>query len=212
MTFLSLTSIESSLPGSSEDRVSSWYPWFYSAKIAATSLVAWWCRATWTDYQPWPGARAIVASVLVGVGVIVAWVGLDGLYPTFGLQGKRTGFNPWSLPPAGRFAFLTVRLFGLVALVPLIEELFWRSFLLRYVINPDFRAVPIGRVTPLAAVVTAIGFALAHPEWLPALLTGLAWAVWLGQTRSLATCLISHVTANMALGAYVLATGSWRFL
>jgi CAAX prenyl protease-like protein len=100
---------------------------------------------------------------------------------------------------------------GLAALVPLIEELFWRSFLIRWLIDQDFRRVPIGRVTPMAAAVTSVLFALAHPEWLPALLTGLLWAGLLWQTRSLSACVISHVVANLALGIYVIAAGDWKY-
>ena len=114
--------------------------------------------------------------------------------------------------PMGReSASTSVRLIGLVLLVPLIEELFWRSFLIRWLIDPDFRRVPIGRVTLFSAAATSVLFAVAHPEWLPALLTGLLWAWLLHQTRSLAACLISHVVANLALGIYVIQFGAWKF-
>ena len=106
---------------------------------------------------------------------------------------------------------MAVRLFGLVLLVPLIEELFWRSFLMRWVIDPDFPSVPIGRVTPLAALVTSVLFGFAHPEWLPGLITGFAWAWLVGQTRSVAACVVSHLVANLALGLYVLTRGAWKF-
>ena len=45
-----------------------------------------------------------------------------------------------------------------------------------------------------------------------ALLTGLAWAWLLWYTKSVAACFVSHVTANLALGIYVLATGAWKYL
>ena len=64
---------------------------------------------------------------------------------------------------------------------------------MRIVIDPEFERVPVGRVTPASAAVTSLFFALAHPEWLPALLTGLAWAWLLWKSKSLwpaspATC------------------------
>ena len=56
------------------------------------------------------------------------------------------------------------------------------------------------------------GFATAHPEeWLPAFLTGLAWAWLLHRPRSVSACVVSHMAANLALGVYVLATGAWKF-
>ena len=63
----------------------------------------------------------------------------------------------------------------------------------------------------MAAAVTSVMFALVHPEWLPALLTGALWAWLLWQTRSLAACVVSHATANLALGVYVIATGDWKY-
>jgi CAAX prenyl protease-like protein len=102
---------------------------------------------------------------------------------------------------------------GLVLIVPLFEELFWRSFVVRWIIEPDqFREVPIGRITPVAAAITAALFAVEHPaEWLPALLTGGLWAGLLWQTKSVSACFVSHAVANLGLGVYVLTTGAWKF-
>ena len=66
-------------------------------------------------------------------------------------------------------------------------------------------------MTAPAAAITSVMFALAHPEWLPALFTGFVWAWLLWQTRSLAACAVSHATANLALGLYVVATGDWKY-
>ncbi|HEU5117930.1 MAG TPA: CPBP family glutamic-type intramembrane protease, partial [Isosphaeraceae bacterium] len=63
-----------------------------------------------------------------------------------------------------------------------------------------------------AALITSALFALAHPEWLPALLTGLLWAGLLWWSRSVLACVLSHATANLGLGLYVLATGEWSYL
>ncbi len=158
-----------------------------------------------------PGVLPVILSVLAGLVVTALWVGLDGRYPSLPLMGQRAAFDPMRMSHAGRVGFYAVRLFGLVLVVPVIEELFWRSFLIRWVIEQDFRRVPIGQVTLFSAGVTSVLFALAHPEWLPALLTGLLWAWLLHQTRSLACCLISHATANLALGLYVIQTGAWKF-
>jgi CAAX prenyl protease-like protein len=149
----------------------------------------------------------------LGLVVWGLWVGLDGHYPTlkflFGQQ--RIGFDPMLMPPLPRSAFVFVRLLGLVIVVPVIEELFWRSFLMRWLIDLDFTRVPIGRVTWAAAGLSSGFFALLHPEWLPALVTGLLWAGLLWKTRSLSACALSHATANLALGIYVLATAEWKY-
>jgi len=66
-------------------------------------------------------------------------------------------------------------------------------------------------VTLQAALISSAIFASAHPEWLPAILAGLAWALLLGTTRSLRSCLISHGVANLGLGIWILATRAWSF-
>lgn len=187
------------------------YPIVYAGRVCLTAAAAWYFRATWSDLAPRPRPAAIAAAAVAGLAVFALWVGLDGLYPTFSFQGRRVGFDPGSLSPAARTAFVVVRMIGLVALVPLIEELFWRSFLIRWLIDADFQKVAIGRITPASTLLSALFFAAVHPEWLPAFLTGLIWAGLLAGTRSLSACVASHATANAALGVYVLFTGDWKY-
>ncbi len=206
-TFLLFTNLEGYLP-------LAWYPAAYAAKVVVVTAVVIACRSTWRDLRPWPSAGTLMLAVGIGLAVTAAWVGLDGLYPTTDSLGKRAGFDPGSISSvAGRLGFIAVRLFGLVLLVPLFEELFWRSFAIRYLVDPDdFTRVPVGKVTPMAAIVTAVVFAMAHPvEWLPAVLTGLAWAWLVYRTKSVSACVVSHVTANLALGVYVLTAQDWKF-
>ena len=210
--FLALTAAEGYLPTRGGGIDPLWYPVVYAIKVAIVSVLAWMCRSAWRDLVPRPSPGALALATALGLGVAALWVGLDGLYPELPfLGGKRSSFDPNAMPRAGMIAFVAVRLVGLVLLVPLIEELFWRSFLMRWVIDPDFARVPIGRVTPLAAAVTSVAFGLAHPEWLPGLITGLAWAWLVWQTKSISACVVSHAVANLALGLYVIATGDWKF-
>jgi CAAX prenyl protease-like protein len=211
--FLVLTGLEDFLPKQAGQPHGTWYPIGYSVKIAIVAILCLVGRWAWRDFLPLPGIRTMALAVALGLAVTVAWVGLESIpYPKLNLAGgHRQAFDPYSLPVGKRAAFLAVRLFGLVLLVPLMEELFWRSFLLRWVIDSEFRRVPIGRVTLGAAAVTSGLFAAAHPEWLPALLTGAAWAWLLWQTKSLFACFLSHAVANLGLGIYVLATHNWRF-
>jgi uncharacterized protein len=209
--YVAASGLESYLPQVDGRVHPVWYPLAYAAKLAVVMILAWYYRATWRDLRPRPRPAGAVLAVLCGVVVWALWIGLEGHYPTFGFLGKRSGFDPTPLAAGPRWAFILLRLFGLVVVVPVIEELFWRSFLLRWLIDPEFGRVEIGRVTPLAAVLSSVFFALVHPEWLPALLTGLLWAGLLWKTRSLSACVLSHATANLALGLYVLATADWRY-
>jgi len=209
--YVGLSGLENYLPRIDGQPSPAWYPLAYTAKLAIVVFLAWRYRSTWRDFRPAPTFRALMLAVVAGLLVWGLWIGLDGWYPMFPFLGSRVGFNAAGLVPGARWAFISVRMLGLVLIVPLIEELFWRSFLIRWLIDPDFWKVPIGRVTPVAAVVASALFALAHPEWLPALLTGLLWSGLLWRTKSLGACAVSHATANLALGIYVIVTGDWKF-
>jgi CAAX prenyl protease-like protein len=209
--FLALTALEGYLPTVAGQPSPTWYPIVYAVKVAVVIGLAWYYREAWSDLSPRPSLPSLALATALGLLVTALWVGLDGHYPGLPFLGQRTSFDPNVLSPVAKWGFIAVRMLGLAALVPLIEELFWRSFLMRWVINAEFEQVPIGRVTPLAAAVTSICFGLAHPEWLPGLLTGLIWAWLLHATRSVSSCLVSHAVANLALGLYVIATGDWKY-
>src|SRR3954454_19335531 len=138
LAFLALTALEGYLPQVDGRPHPSWYPVAYAAKIAVVTAVAWACRSAWRDLSPRPRPAGLALAVAIGLLITALWVGLDGLYPQFHSLGSRAAFDPYALPWAGRLAFLAVRLYGLVLVVPLVEELFWRSFLIRFVIDPDF--------------------------------------------------------------------------
>jgi uncharacterized protein len=209
--YIAIGGIESYLPRVEGHTDPVWYLIAYSTKVVIVGFVSWWFRATWRDLRPSPSAATLWLAAFIGLVVWLLWVGLDGLYPMLPFSGGRVGFDPYRLSPLPRAIFIVVRMAGLVLLVPLIEELFWRSFLIRWLIDQDFGRVSIGRVTPIAAVVSSVFFAMVHPEWLPALLTGLLWAWLLWWTRSLVACFVSHAVANLALGIYVIVTHDWKF-
>jgi uncharacterized protein len=209
--YVTLSGLEGYLPQVDKQPSPVWYPIAYAVKVALVAVSAWWYRSTWKDLRPFPTLPSLGLATLIGLLVFGLWVGLDGVYPALPGMGHRTAFDPGRLSTGFRWGFIVVRMAGLVVLVPVIEELFWRSFLIRWLIDQDFPSVPIGRVTPMAAVVSSVLFALAHPEWLPALLTGLLWAWLLRQSKSLSACVLSHVVANLALGIYVIASGDYKY-
>jgi CAAX prenyl protease-like protein len=91
-----------------------------------------------------------------------------------------------------------------------VEELFLRGFLMRYAVKEDFWSVPFGLLAPMAvaacslyAVATHPGEAVAALGWF-GIVSGIAAA-----TRRPIDCILAHAATNLALGAYVLATGAW---
>ena len=57
------------------------------------------------------------------------------------------------------------------------EELFWRSSLVRYIISPDFSKIPIGRFTWPSFLITAVLFGQEHNQLLADMLAGLAYTI-----------------------------------
>ena len=110
-----------------------------------------------------------------------------------------------------RWSFLVARFYGLVLVVPVLEELFWRSFLLRYVTTPEFTSLPVGQFSATAFWVVVALSAAAHPEWLAAAIANALFAWLLRCTRSLFAVIVSHAVTNAALGAYVVAAGQWQY-
>lgn len=159
-----------------------------------------------------------LASVGLGIAVFLIWIGPDVL---FGYRHSWLFENDLTGKAASRLSltlehsplFLTIRMVTSAALVPILEELFWRGWLMRWLIDSrDFRKVPLGAYQPLAFWVVAALFASEHgPYWEVGLLAGIAYNWWLVRTKNLADCILAHAVTNAALGIYVMAAGQWQY-
>jgi CAAX prenyl protease-like protein len=150
-----------------------------------------------------------LVSFAAGVVVFLLWIRMDWSFAT---QGTTQGFNPSFFENTTVRGLMTItRLVGAVLVVPVMEELFWRSFLVRYIIDQEFAKVPIGRFTWPSFLTTAILFGLEHHLFLAGVMAGIVYNLLLYYTRSIALCIIAHAVTNLALGIYVLATGKWYF-
>jgi len=148
-------------------------------------------------------------SVSVGLLVCVIWVAIDGFYPH--LSTPQT-FDPTTeMGGVTLLAWVAVRLFGAAVVVAVMEELFWRGFLLRWIIKQDFLSVSLGTLTWTSFTVTSVLFAVEHNRWLAGLLAGVIYNLWLYRTRSLYACIVAHGVTNLALGVYVLIFRDWAF-
>ena len=97
-------------------------------------------------------------------------------------------------------------------IVPVVEELFWRGWLMRWLINNDFERVPLGTYAPFAFWITALMFASEHgPYWDVGLMTGAIYNLWMIRSKSLADCVLMHAVTNGILSVYVIASGQWQY-
>ncbi|MFA7061879.1 MAG: CAAX prenyl protease-related protein [Pedobacter sp.] len=145
----------------------------------------------------------------VGVLVFVLWIQMDW---TLGASATPPGFNPELLPSVAVRTIMTFfRVVGAVLVVPLMEELFWRSFLIRYIIDNNFEKVRIGTFTWTSFLLTVVLFGLEHNYILAGIMAGIFYNLVLYKTRSLAQCVLAHAVTNLALAIYVVSTGKWQF-
>jgi CAAX prenyl protease-like protein len=152
---------------------------------------------------------ATLATCAVGLLVFVLWINMTW---TLGASGTPQGFNPGLLPEGpGQIVMTLFRIAGAVLVVPLMEELFWRSFLIRYIIVKNFDSVTIGTFTWGSFLVTVVLFGLEHNFFYAGIMAGIVYNLLLYRTRSLAHCVLAHAVTNLALAVYVVATGKWQF-
>ena len=149
----------------------------------------------------------ILASLVVGVGVFVVWIVPDLLFPAYRDAGASFPEEARADPLA-----LALRAARAVLIVPIVEELFWRAWLPRWVINHDFRAVPMGTYTPFAFGITAVLFAVEHGQyWDVGLAAGVIYNAWMWRTKRLGDCILAHAVTNGCLAAYVIGAGEWQY-
>jgi uncharacterized protein len=161
--------------------------WLYGAQVLAVSamLALWWREYGELARQTRPTWLEGLAAITVGLVVFVLWIHLDAPWMRLGFE-PAPAFVPLNKAGELDWPLIAARLAGAALLVPVMEELFWRSFLMRWVQSPQFEAVPPRSVGVRAVVVSTFLFVLAHTLWLAAVTNG-------------------------ALGLWVLKTGEWQF-
>lgn len=157
-------------------------------------------------------------SIGLGIVIFAVWVGPDLLFPgyrdsilfTNSLLGKPESTLPLELRTD--IWFLVIRCIGTALIVPIAEELFWRGWLIRVLVDRNFESVPIGKVDRFAFWTVALLFASEHGSyWDVGLIAGILFNVWLVRTRCLSDCIVAHAVANALLAAYVIQRGQWQF-
>jgi uncharacterized protein len=158
-----------------------------------------------------------LASIALGIAVCALWIAPDSLFPGWRghwlFQNPVTGHLKNSIAPGELTGImLALRTARAALLVPILEELFWRGWLPRWIQDPHVERVPLGRYTPLAFWATAALFAAEHgPYWEVGLLCGIIYNWWMRRTRSLGDLILVHAVTNLALSLYVIGTARWEF-
>lgn len=188
--------------------------WEFPVRVAALAAVLILFSRRVIDFR----TKLPVQSILLGLAVFAIWIAPDTLFPQWRqhwlFQNSLTGGLKSSIPTdlLNDGLVLFFRTIRAVVLVPIIEELFWRAWLMRWIIDPDFSKIPLGAYAARAFWITAILFASEHgPYWEVGLVTGVLYNWWMVKTRSLGDLILTHAVTNGALCAFVVTTRRWEY-
>lgn len=182
--------------------------WIFPAQtIVCAALLVWFWRA----YDFRRIARPLFTCA-IAIAVFVLWISPQQF---FGVPPRTDGFNPdvFAAQPAAYWFTVVLRFVRLAIVVPFVEEIFWRGFLLRYFINDDFEKVPLGAFSWLSFIAVTIGFTLVHSpaDWPAAAITGMLYNLVAYRSKSLASCVLAHAITNFLLGLWIMQTKQWGF-
>ena len=183
----------------------SGFNYLYPLRVIAVAAVLWSLRR---HYRPGPQPLSVVG---IGIGVVTFLVWM-ALAPADGLEDaeKVAAMDPAQLGQPWALLWLLFRLAGYTITVPIAEELAFRGFLPRRLIDDDIERVPVGTFTWLSFLASSLAFGVMHgADWQRATLAGLAFALALYHRRRLSDAIVAHATTNAFLGGYVIATGAW---
>ncbi|SFL31859.1 hypothetical protein SAMN04488036_109108 [Shimia haliotis] len=135
-----------------------------------------------------PEAIAVLAGLVVGA----LWLVTAPVSPSDMTQ-----------PSAMWIAF---RLLGTIALVPVIEELFFRGYL-------QNRLLRGGLIwTVLALLLPNLFFGLLHERYVAGMLAGLVFGVLALRSRGLTNAIAAHGAANALIAIYAMITANWALI
>ena len=152
----------------------------------------------WKEYRL--KFKADFLSFFTGILIFFIWIIFNANNSLFGN----------TLYVASDLLSLSIKLIGFLLIAPLVEELFIRGFLIRFIINHDWQKVPIGKFTWPSFAITALLFGFSHNLWLAGIFAGILLNLLLYKQKRIESCIFAHFIANLSLAAYILATSSWH--
>jgi CAAX prenyl protease-like protein len=159
-----------------------------------------------------------LAGVAIGLLVFLVWMCPDWLYPAYRahwlFRNSLTGSLSSSIPARyhSDVVLIVFRCLQAVILVPIAEELFWRGWVMRWLVRKDFESLAFGAYTTSSFWICAILFGLEHgPLWHVGIEAGIVYNWWANRTKNLADCVLAHAITNAALSAYVLIANRWEY-
>ena len=165
-------------------------------------------RAGTAENAPLGGASGWLLALAVGFVVWAIWIWLD-FSPFAFASGK--GYAPLDEAGALILPMVVVRIFGAAVVVPVMEELFWRSLVMRWLDDANFLALAARSVTLRSLLFSSLAFGFEHGQWAAGIIAGLAYGGLYRVSGRLWLSIVAHGLTNLLLGLWVVHTGQWHF-
>ncbi|WP_263357786.1 exosortase E/protease, VPEID-CTERM system [Acidicapsa ligni] len=186
------------------------FEWLYPLRFVAAAFSIWHYRAEYKNLN-W---RFSWTAPLGGTIVFLIWIASTFWSKQTGTDNAagNLGTALASLSPIARYTWLIFRVTAAVITVPIAEELAFRGYLTRRLINRDFDTVLFRRLTYLAIAISSAAFGLMHGQhWVVGIIAGLVYALILKRSGKIGDAIAAHATSNLLLAAWVLIGGHWSF-
>ncbi len=182
--------------------MSSGFDAFYGLRVFTGALALWYFRREFAGLI----LNGTWAGVAIGVLAFGIWVALE---PASTGAGRALAAVVGEMPKDRAWAWIALRVIGSVAIIPLVEELAFRGYLIRRLSSADFQSVPLGRFAWLPLLISSAAFGLLHGRWLAGMLVGVLYGLALYRRGKLGDAILAHAVTNALIAGTVLMTGDW---
>jgi len=179
------------------------FEWLYPLRFLACAVALWF---SWPELKKLDWRFSWVAPV-AGAAVFAVWV-VPSLFAPSSVTSL--GASLAALSPVARWTWIAFRVAAAVVTVPVAEELAFRGYLARRLVDREFDSVPFSAVTLLSVALSSIAFGLMHGQhWMVGIVAGLVFAGMMRWKGRLSDAIVAHATSNLLLAAWVLSRGDW---
>lgn len=179
------------------------FEWLYPLRFLACAVALWF---SWPELKKldW---RFSWAAPVAGAAVFAVWVIPSLLMPS---PVTSLGTSLTELSPMARWTWIAFRVAAAVVTVPIAEELAFRGYLARRLVDREFDSVPFSAVTLLSIGLSSVAFGLMHGQhWMVGIVAGLVFAGMMRWKGRLSDAIVAHATSNLLLAVWVLSRGDW---
>jgi CAAX prenyl protease-like protein len=202
-----------------------WFPvQLMPIPIAMRGIGGLWAVWLVRHHLPAVGRPHVLLAILFGVLAAAGWVvgqhAFNHLVEQAGVAGKGflfkipTGTDPRQhITAASWWSQAVLRISVATITVPIVEELFWRGFMLRAFVDWNrWQRVPLGTFTWFSFLGTSLISVAQHPSnWAVSIFCWMLFNGLFYWKRSLLFLMLVHGITNLVLYVYVIIYGDWMF-